>query len=120
MIRQVCFHCRGNTQCSMNPTEIIPPKMQADSGFQMRQLLTESIRESRESAKLHPHRQVLPLNKTGRNMVRVGVALSNLGYNPRDAWWGVSRFRAVELPEVAIRSEALRDAHGVVVQSVSR
>jgi hypothetical protein len=57
----------------VNSTEIIPRKMQADSGFQVRQLFAESIWKARESAKLHPHGKVLPFNKAGRNVVRVGI-----------------------------------------------
>ena len=101
MIREVCFHRRSDTQRSVNSTEIIPCEMQADSGFQMRQLFAESIREPRETAQLHSHRQVLTLNKTSRNVIRVRVASANLEYNPRNAWWGVPRFGRVELPVVA-------------------
>jgi hypothetical protein len=43
------------------------------------------ICEAIEAAKLHPHRQILPFNKRCADMVRVGVALPHLGYNPRDA-----------------------------------
>jgi hypothetical protein len=39
----------------MNPTEIVIREMQADSGFQMRQLFAESVRQPRKTAKLHPH-----------------------------------------------------------------
>jgi hypothetical protein len=36
-------------------------EMQSASGFQVRQLLRESVRQPRESPHLHPHRKVLPL-----------------------------------------------------------
>jgi hypothetical protein len=76
-------------------------EMQADSGFQVRQLLAESVCESSKTTQLHSHRKVLSLNKTGGNVVRVGVALTYLGYNPRDAWWGIPRIGRIKLPEVA-------------------
>ena len=60
-------------------------------------------------------------------MVGVGIALANLGYTPRDAWWGAPRIGSVELPivpehlrqlrEVAIRSKALGNANGVVIEA---
>src|SRR5260370_4674917 len=91
-------------------------------------MFDKGIVQARKAAKLHSHREVLPFDKTGRNMVRVGVALSNLGYNPRNAWWGVPRFGSVELSiiakqfrqlcEVHIRSEAFRNAHGVMFQAI--
>ena len=39
----------------------------------MRQLFTESIRQSRKPAKLHPHREILPLRVAGRNVIVVRV-----------------------------------------------
>ncbi len=112
----------------MNTAEIVVGKMQGHGSFQMRQFLAVGIREARKSSHRHSHGQVLPFYKRGADMVRVGIALSNLGYNPRDAWWGVPRFGRIELPvvaehlrelrEVAIRSEAFRNADGVVIQSV--
>jgi len=63
-------------------------------------------------------------------MVRVGVALSDFGYNPRDAWWGVPRIGSIELPEIAkhlrqlckvyVRAEAFRHRHSVVIEAVRR
>jgi len=112
----------------MNTAEIVIREVQGDSGFEMRKLLTERIREPRKTPHRHSHGQVLPFHKRRADMVRVGVALSNFGYNPRDAWWGVPPARAVILPEVAkqfgelgevyVRAEALRNGNGVVVQSI--
>ena len=58
----------------------------------------------------------------------IGIALTNLGYDPRDAWWGVPRFGAVELPVVTKHFRELREVYGcskalgngdcVVVQSI--
>jgi len=103
-------------------------EVQGYSGFQVRQLLAESIREPRKSPHRHSHGQILPLHERRTDKVGIGIALSNFGYNPRDAWWGVPRFGRIELPvvakhlrqlrEVAVRSEALRNANGVVIQSV--
>ena len=114
----------------MHAAEIIVGEVQGDSGLKMRQLLAESIREPRKSPHRHSHSQVLPLHKRRADMVRVGVALSDFGYNPRDAWWGVPRIGRIELPEVTehfrelrevyVRAEALGNSHGVVIQPVRR
>ncbi len=114
----------------MNATEVVIREVQGDSGFKVRQLLAERIREPRKTSHRHSHGQVLPLYKRSADMVRVGIALSDFGYNPRDAWWGVPRFGAVELPvvakhlrelgEVHVCPKALGNGHGVMVQSASR
>ena len=93
--------------------------MQAHSCFQVRQLLAESIGQPREPPELHSHGQVLALYEAGRDVLGIGIALSNLGYDPRDAWWGVPRIGRIELPvvakhlrelgEVYVRPKALRD-----------
>jgi len=77
----------------------------------MRQFLLKAPVSRVNLRKLHPYRQILPLNKAGRNMVRVGIALPNLGYNPRDAWWGTPCVGRVELPVVAKHFRELREIH---------
>ena len=112
----------------MNTAEIVVGEVQGDSGFQVRQLLAESIREPRKTSHRHSHGQILPLHKRSANVSGVGVALSDFGYNPRDAWWGIPPAGAIELPEVAeqfgelgeiyVRPKALRNGHRIVVQSI--
>ena len=84
----------------MNATEIVIGEVQCDSGFQVRQLFAERIRKPRKSAHCHSHRKVAALHKTGGDVLRIGIAHSDLGYNPRDAWWGVPRIGTVELPVI--------------------
>jgi hypothetical protein len=112
----------------MHAAEIVIGEVQRDSSCQVRQLLAECIREPRKSSHRHTHRQVLPLHERSADVVGIGIALSDFGYNPRDAWWGIPRFGRIKLPvvakhfrelrEVHVRTKALRDGHGVVVQSV--
>ena len=114
----------------MNATEIVVREMQSDSGFQVRQFLAESIREPRKSPHRHSHRQVLPFNKRSADMFGIGITSSDLGYNPRDAWWGIPRFGSVELPvvakhfgklgEIRVQAKAHRNCTPVVMQPVSR
>jgi hypothetical protein len=113
----------------MHTAEIVVSEVQRDSGFQVRQFFAECIREPRKSSHRHPHGQVLPFDKRRADMLRIRIASSDLGYNPRDAWWGVSRIGSIELPEVAkhlrklgevhLGPKALRNRHGVVVKAVS-
>ena len=95
----------------MYPTKVVVREVQSDSGFQVRQLLAERIREPRKSSHCHPDCEVLPSDKASRNLLRIGIALSDLGYNPRDAWWGVPRFGSIELPIIAKHFCQLREIY---------
>jgi hypothetical protein len=65
----------------MNTAEIVKREMQVDGSFQVRELLTESIRQARQSAHLHSHREVLPFHKRCADVGRVRVAKSDFGLN---------------------------------------
>jgi hypothetical protein len=114
----------------MNAAEIVVREMQGNRGFKMRQLLAVRIREARKTPHCHSHGQVLPFDETSGNEVGVGVALSDFGYDPRDAWWGVPRIGSVELPVVAkhlgklckvrIQTKAHRYSGLIVIQAVLR
>src|SRR5258708_12196277 len=122
------LHRWCDSQRTVDTAQVVVREVQGDGGFQVRQFLAESVCEARKAAKLHSHRQILPLNKTCRNVFGIGVTLSHLGYNPRNAWWGVSCLRAVELavvakhfrqlPEVHVCTETLSNPHGVVIEAV--
>ena len=71
--------------------KVVVGKVQPTCGFQVHQLLPESICQSREPANRHPHRQILAFHKAGRNVLRVRVASSDFGYNLHDWTWGVPR-----------------------------
>ena len=61
-------------------------------------------------------------------MFGIRIASSELGYNPRNAWWGLPRIRGIELPvvakyfceqsEVYVRPKAFGNGHSVVVKPV--
>ena len=93
----------------MHAAKIVIREMQRNGCFQVRQFLTESIREPRESANRHAHREVLALHKRRADMVGIGRAQTNLGYNLRDSWWGVPRFSSFELPVIAKQFHELRE-----------
>lgn len=93
----------------MNTAEIVVREVQRNGGFQVRQLLTEGVRQSRKSADRHSHGEVLPLHVASRNVAHARIAYSHLGYNLRDSWWGVPPF--VVLPKVSEQFHELREVH---------
>src|ERR1035441_2928692 len=60
---------------------------------------------------MHTQTQIRSLHVAGGDVARVGPSVSNLGYNPRDSWWGVPRL-AVMLNVVAIQLDKLGEVHG--------
>ncbi len=111
----------------MYAAEIIVSEMQGDSRFQMRQFFAKSVRQPRQPAKLHPHRKVLPFDKTSRDVLRIGIALADLGYDLHDWPWGVPRIGIMlaiiakqfcELREVRIGPKGFRYGKGVVVKCI--
>ncbi len=74
VIRNSSFHRGRHSQTGMHSTKVVVREVQGDSGFQMGQLFAESVREPRKSAKLHPHREILPLDEARRNMPRIRIA----------------------------------------------
>jgi hypothetical protein len=94
------------------------------------QLFAETVRQARQSAHLHSHREVLPFHKRSAHMGGVRIPASHSGYNLRELWWGVPPVGAVVLPvvpkqlcelrEININSEALGNGLSVKVESVSR
>ena len=81
--------------------------MQCTRCFQIRQFLAESVRQSRESANGHSHREILPFHKACRDVVRMRIASSDFGYNLHDRTWGVPRI-GVMLAVVAEQLHKLR------------
>jgi hypothetical protein len=60
-----------------------------------------------KSPHLHPHRKVLALYIACRNVVGVRPSVDDLGYNLRDAWWGVPRVGAIVLSVIAEQFQKL-------------
>jgi hypothetical protein len=74
----------------MNAAEVVVRKMKIHGSPKILQFPRKTVRQSRESAKLHSDGQVLALHKTGGNVLRIGTSAANLGYNLRDRSWGVA------------------------------
>jgi len=84
----------------MHAAEIVVSEVQRDCRFQVQEFLAESVRQARESADRHTHREILALYKASRDVVRVRIASTDLGDNLRDLCWGVPRIGALsKVPE---------------------
>ena len=55
----------------MDAAKVVIGEVQRDGCFQVLKFLRESVRQARESAHPHPHREVLALDKASRDVVRV-------------------------------------------------
>jgi len=87
----------------MHAAEVVVRKMQIHSSPKIFQFSGKSVRQPRESAKLHSDGQVLPFNVAGRNVVGIGITASDLGYNLRDLSWGVAFISLLAVISVELR-----------------
>jgi galactose-1-phosphate uridylyltransferase len=71
VIRQTRFHRGRDTKSAVYATEVLVREMNRKRQFQVVQLFRERISQARKAAKLHPHGQVLALDKTGQVGIRV-------------------------------------------------
>lgn len=67
-------HRGCHAQRLVNPTEVVAPEVQSQSSPQILPLLGEGVRQTREPANPHTHREILPLNMGCANPTRVGIA----------------------------------------------
>src|SRR2546422_11530011 len=58
----------------MDTDEVIPSKVQRQGSFQVSQLLRESVRQARKTAKLHTDREVLAFDERCRNIPKPRIA----------------------------------------------
>lgn len=89
VVGQPRLHRRRDSVGEVRPAEVVPGEVQGDSRLVVRQRLTVGVRQAREAAQVHPQAEVLPLRVARRDVLRVGSAVSNLGYNLHDWGWGV-------------------------------
>jgi hypothetical protein len=88
----VIADARSHRRCSaaealMDTAKVLVEEVQADGCGQVLDLLAESICQSCKPGHRHSHRQVLPLDVAGRNVLRVGIAADLANVNPcADGW----------------------------------
>jgi hypothetical protein len=68
------LHCWGNAQALMNSAEIVMDRMNRKRVHLILYLFRVCIRKPSESAHLHSDRQVVTLDVTGRNVLRIWLA----------------------------------------------
>ena len=110
----------------MNPDEIVVHVMQGQRRDMVFDLFGERVRQASEAAHLHPHREILALNVTGVDVLRVwrsdfGFLLAS-GANGRAVALLFSGIRAVDLHQhgiVDIFTEAVCNGCQVAFQSIS-
>ena len=111
----------------MNANEIVPHDKNRDGGLEMRQLLTESVCQAREAAKLHPNGQITALHVARANVRLVRVA-ADLGWDRLDNFARAIPLRAGifgrlpvnldELSKVNVRPEVGFDSVNVTSESI--
>ena len=74
MLTDSSFHRRSNSQGLMNPAEIVVHVEQSYRVNMIVDLLAESVCQSRESAHVHTHGEILALDETSRDVLRIGRA----------------------------------------------
>jgi len=58
----------------VNAAEIVPANVKGHSGFQVVELLTESVHQPREAAQVYPELRFRPFYMARANVLQVGVA----------------------------------------------
>ena len=66
MIAQSAFHRWRHAQGLKNLAEVVVREMQRDGVFVFFDFLAKAIRQARETAQVHPHRQVLTFHERSR------------------------------------------------------
>src|SRR5436190_11635644 len=127
MVANPRFHCGRDTKRTVNANEIVPRHKNRDGGLEMRQLLTESVCQASEAAKLHPNGQITAFNVARANVRLVGVA-ADLGWDCLDNFAGAIPLRAGifgrlpvnldELGKVDVRAEVGFDSVNVTSESI--
>ncbi len=73
MIANPCFHRWCYAQRLVNPAEIVVHVMERHGVLQILQFLRECIGQTGKPAHRHTHREILPLDVAGGNMVVVRI-----------------------------------------------
>jgi hypothetical protein len=105
--------------------EIIMREMQPDRRAVVLCLLAESIGQARKPAHPHPHGEVLPFHKAGRNVLLIGITGHNVALGsdnlrraitPRSDRLGFVEFN--RLPEIDFGTERHFDSVDIAAERV--
>jgi len=78
MLTNARFHRRSDSQRLVNPGEIVVHVEQRHLVHMVIDLFAESICQARESSHTHPHGEILSLNITRGDVLRIGIAQDSL------------------------------------------
>lgn len=73
-IRHTRGHRRSHPKALVNPNKVVVHGVNRNGRNVILDFLTEGVRQAREAAHRHPHREILALHIAGRNMCRIGIA----------------------------------------------
>ena len=86
----------------MNLAKVIEHEMQRHGMGVILDLLAKRVRQAREAAHMHSHREVLALNVAGRNMALVGVAGNHRALCADESRWAVATRHALRGRRLAV------------------
>src|SRR5206468_3669350 len=77
VVSQTRSHSWRDAKCLVNAAKVVMHIVERDGGNMILNLLAERIGQASEAPDLHPHREILPLNVAGADVLRVrGADLS--------------------------------------------
>jgi len=117
-------HRRRDSQALMDADEVVVHVMDRERRDMALDLFAKAVRQSGEPSQAHPHREVLPLNIAGRNMLWVGIARNSLALASDALRWTVARvawaFRAVDFHQHRVINIVLeRASDGIQISLVT-
>lgn len=102
MIRQLCFHRRGDSQRLMHAAEVVVHVVERDGRDVIVELFGERLGQARKAAIAHANRQILPFHIRRADVLRVRVASDHLRFEAKADAGAVAtgqRFVAVNLDQ---------------------
>src|SRR5437870_10778472 len=93
MVSQSGFHRGGDAKGHMHAAEVVPGHIESNGGFKVRQLLAETVHQSRESPQVHSEVKVRPFNVTGADVREIEIA-ADWGWDRLNDFGGAVPVRA--------------------------
>src|SRR5438067_1730339 len=66
-------HCRGATNSAVQTAVVVPSEIEGKGRLVILPFFREAVRQARQSANLHPHREILPFHMRCANPLWVGL-----------------------------------------------
>jgi hypothetical protein len=85
------FHRRRAADSLIDAREVVMHEVQGDHMAMIRELLRVPIGQSGKPSHAHPHRKILALNSTRRDMSRIGIPADGIAARTHTLSWTVAR-----------------------------